>query len=139
MTSVQNETTSVVDRIQGFLVQLNLPVVYDAENTLFVINDEESGYSSLFVNYDAPLVTFEQFIMPVSFTNRESVFLRLLQMNRELVHGAFAIDESGERVIFRDTLQAENIDFNEFEGTLNALSLAMAENSAELISFTQQR
>ena len=66
------------------------------------------------------------------------MYRRLLQMNRTLVHGAFAIDEDGKIVLFRDTLQLENLDHNEVEGTIEALSLALAEHAAELISFSQQ-
>jgi hypothetical protein len=60
-------------------------------------------------------------------------FRRLLQINRELVHGAFALDETGEILIFRDTLQLENLDRNELEGSVHALSLALAEHSSELL------
>ena len=40
-------------------------------------------------------------------------------MNRKLVHGAFVVDEEAKQVIFRDTLQLENLDFNDFEGTIS--------------------
>ena len=68
----------------------------------------------------------------------EKVLKRLLQLNRTLVHGAFAVDDGGEKVIFRDTLQLENLDLNELEASINALSLALAENSAELLSFANR-
>jgi len=64
-------------------------------------------------------------------------YKRLLQMNRTLVHGAFVLDEAGESVLFRDTLQLENLDLNELEGSINALSLALAENANELIAFNK--
>ena len=60
-------------------------------------------------------------------------------MNRNLVHGAFAIDDSGGKVLFRDKLQLENLDLNELEGSINALSIAMAENSEELIRFAREQ
>jgi hypothetical protein len=65
------------------------------------------------------------------------LYKRLLQMNRTLVHGAFALDEEGKRVIFRDTLQLENLDKNELEGSINALSIALAEYAGELIAFSK--
>ena len=40
---------------------------------------------------------------------------RLLQINRTLVHGAFVLDEEGTTLLFRDTLQLENLDRNELE------------------------
>jgi len=44
----------------------------------------------------------------------------------------------GKRVLFRDTLRLEHLDLNEVQGTVEALSLAMAEHAAELIAFSQQ-
>jgi len=62
----------------------------------------------------------------------------LLQMNRTLVHGAFALTEDGKHILFRDTLCLEHLDLNEVQWTIEALSLAMAEHAAELIAFSQQ-
>ena len=56
-------------------------------------------------------------------------------MNNTLVHGAFALDETGRRIFYRDTLQLANLDLNELEGSIRALSLALAENGAELLAY----
>jgi hypothetical protein len=58
-------------------------------------------------------------------------------MNRELVHGAFVLDEGGELVIFRDSLQLENLDLNEIEASINALGLGLASFADELIDFAK--
>ena len=65
------------------------------------------------------------------------VYKNLLMKNRDVVHGAFVLDEGGTRVIFRDTLQIENLDLNELEGSLNSLSLLLSEYSQELIQFSK--
>ncbi|MBW1898507.1 MAG: YbjN domain-containing protein [Deltaproteobacteria bacterium] len=67
--------------------------------------------------------------------NSKDLYKRLLQMNRNLVHGAFVIDEDEKIILFRDTLQLENLDRNELEGSIHALSLALSENGAELLDF----
>jgi hypothetical protein len=59
-------------------------------------------------------------------------------MNRELVHGAFVMDEEARFILFRDTLQLENLDRNELEASIQALGMALAEFSSELISYVQQ-
>ena len=53
------------------------------------------------------------------------------------MHGAFVLDESGEKVIFRDTLQAENLNQNELIATINSLSLLISEYSTEMILFSK--
>jgi len=62
----------------------------------------------------------------------------LLQMNRDLVHGAFVLDENAEFILFRDSLQLENLDRNELEGSIQALSLGLAEYSPELLSYAKK-
>jgi hypothetical protein len=54
------------------------------------------------------------------------------------VQGAFALDEAGTRVLYRNTLQLAHLDANEVEGTIEALSLALAEFASELIAFNKQ-
>jgi hypothetical protein len=61
---------------------------------------------------------------------------RILQINRTLVHGAFVLDDEGTTLLFRDTLQTENLDRKELEGSIDALSLALGEYASELVSFT---
>ena len=57
--------------------------------------------------------------------------------NRDIVHGAFVLDDDGKRVIFRDTLQVETLDFSELEGTLSSLSLLLSEYTDEIIAFSK--
>ena len=66
------------------------------------------------------------------------MFQRLLEMNRSFVHGAFAIDAEDGLLLFRDTLQLANLDLNEVEGTVDALSLALAEFGDDLIAFSHR-
>jgi hypothetical protein len=123
--------------IKEYLQELQLSVVReDAAEGLVVVEDEERGIKNLFVDYEDPILIFEQMIMPVP-DKPGDLFRRLLQMNRTLVHGAFALDEEGQRVLFRDTLQVAHLDLNEIEGTIEALSLALAEHAAELITLSR--
>ena len=59
-------------------------------------------------------------------------------MNTTLVHGAFVLDETAERIFYRDTLQLANLDLNELEGSVRALSLALAEYGDELLSLLKR-
>ena len=83
-----------------------------------------------------PIVIIEQFIFKVNQPNEE-IYKSLLKKNRDIIHGAFVLDDSGERVIFRDTLQLENLDLNELEGSLNSLSLLLSEYSEQIITYSK--
>lgn len=123
------------EKVKDYLSDLGLSISKEeAAEQLVVVDDEAHGLKHLVIDCEAPILILEQFILTLKNTN-ESVFKRLLQMNRGLVHGAFVLDDSGERVLFRDTLQLENLDLNELEASINSLSLALAENAAELIKF----
>lgn len=123
------------EKVKGYLSDLGLSISrQDLKEELVVVDDDDRGLKNLVIDCEAPILILEQFI--VSLKDASATTLkRLLQMNRALVHGAFVLDDSGERVLFRDTLQLENLDLNELEGSVNALSLGLAENAAELIAF----
>ena len=56
-------------------------------------------------------------------------------MNRDLIFGAFVLNDDGGALLYRNTLALENLDLNELESTINALSLGLAENGEELLGF----
>lgn len=61
-----------------------------------------------------------------------------LQINRQVKHGAFALNDSGDMVIFLDRLPLENLDRNELDSTIEATSAMLAEWTGELMSFHQR-
>jgi hypothetical protein len=124
--------------VKAFLQELNLSIVSETPaECILIVDDEERGIKNLVIDCEEPILIFEQVVMPVPATSVD-LFRRLLQMNRTLVHGAFTLDEDGGKILFRDTLRLENLDLNEVEGTIEALSLALAEHAAELLAFSQR-
>jgi len=125
------------NKVLDFANQLSLTVVHlDEAEELIVVNSEQKGIFRMVIDCEYPILIFEQLIYEIKNKSSEH-FLELLKMNRNLIHGAFVIDESGNQLIYRDTLQLENLDFNEFEGTVNALSLGLAEFSRQLIALNK--
>ncbi len=124
-------------KVKNYLQELGFSIsTENKKEELVVINDEEKGINNLIIDCEEPILVIEQIIMEVP-GKANDFFKRLLQMNRTIVHGAFVVDEDGKNVIFRDTLQLENLDKNELEGSINSLSLALAEYANELISFSK--
>lgn len=131
---------SEFETVKNYLSELGLNVTLeDAEGELVIVNEPSRGFQHLVIDCESPILVIEQFLFDVkdslSAEEGRDSYRRLLQMNRDLVHGAFALDDSGKKLLFRDTLQLANLDLNELEGSLNALSLALAENAEELLSF----
>lgn len=134
------DATDVGNRFQAvknMLLDMDLKIVKeDEQNEIVVVEDEEYGIKNLVIDCEDTLLVMEQVIMPVP-KNPGDLFERLLKMNRTLVHGAFALDEEGKTVIFRDTLQLENLDPNELYASIEALSLALAEHGPELLKYAK--
>ncbi len=124
-----------LETVKGHLLDLGLTITGENEaDDLVVVDDEDNGIKQLVIDCEPPIVILEQLIGDVP-PEPGDLFTRLLQMNNTLVHGAFALDETGRRIFYRDTLQLANLDLNELEGSIRALSLALAENGAELLAY----
>ena len=127
------------DLVKAYLHDMGMAVVSeDPEQKLVVVENEDEGIKNLIVDCEEPIVIIEQLIMKVG-NGSPDMFKRLLQMNRELVHGAFVLDETGGMLLYRDTLQLENLDYNELEGSIKSLSLALSEYGSELLGFASSR
>ena len=125
------------DLVKQYLFEMEMPIISeDPGEELVVVDDEENGIKNLVIDCEEPILILEQVIMKVP-KNPRDLFKRLLQWNRNLVHGAFVLDEDEEIVLFRDTLQIENLDRNELEASIHALSLALAEYSSDLLVYTR--
>ena len=124
-------------KVQEYLLELGHDVSYQSEeDQVIVLNNEKAGIKNLVIGCADPILIMEQFIFDVVKPS-ENLFKQLLMKNRDIVHGAFVLSETGEKLIFRDTLQLENLDLNELEGSINSLSLLLSEYSEELINFSK--
>ncbi|WP_298541726.1 molecular chaperone Tir [uncultured Aquimarina sp.] len=124
-------------RVKDYLLKLNFNIIHEnKKDGIIMISKENEGIKNLILGVALPILIIEQHIFNIKNKN-ELVYRSLLQKNRDIVHGAFVLDETGEKVIFRDTLQLENLDLNELEGTLNSLGLLLSEYSQQIINFSK--
>ncbi len=122
-------------KVKNYLLELEYTIVNEDENDgIFVIEREDEGINNLILYCDDPILIIQQFIFEVK-NDDVNVYKSLLMKNQDIIHGAFTLDESGKKVLFRDTLQLENLDINEIEGSLNSLALLLSEYSSKIIEF----
>jgi len=125
------------DIIKNYLIELNYSITHENKsNGILMVQKESDGIKNLILGVADPILIMEQYIFKIN-NSSEGILKQLLQKNRDIIHGAFTLDESGEKVIFRDTLQLENLDLNEFEGSINSLSLLLSEYSEQIIEFSK--
>ena len=124
------------ETVKEYLQEMDILIVdEDADEELVVVENEEEGIKNLIIDCEEPIVVIEQLIMKIKPECDKEFFKWLLKVNRELVHGAFVLDDTGEMLLFRDTLQLEHLDYNELDASIRALSLAMSEYGSELLTY----
>ena len=125
------------EKVKDFILDMGFAISHEEhKEELVVIDDDDRGIKNLVIDCEGSIVILEQVIIPMPKESSEFC-KRILQINRTLVHGAFVLDEEGTTLLFRDTLQLENLDRNELEGSIDALSLGIAEYASELVSFAR--
>ncbi|MCL2325439.1 MAG: YbjN domain-containing protein [Proteobacteria bacterium] len=119
--------------IEQYLLEMDLPYEVLGEG-LYRLNDEVEDVDDIIVMHTPPLIIFSVRLMKVPTKDREAFFQKLLELNAsDLVAGAYGID--GEDVIITDTLQSENLDFNEFQASVESLVFSIHEHYPVLCKY----
>jgi len=125
------------EKVKDYLIELDFAIVHEStEDQVFMVENDQAGIRNLVVACADTILILEQYLFTIN-DSKSDVYKKLLQKNRDIIHGAFVLDDGGTKVIFRDTLQLENLDLNELEGSLNSLELLLSEYSEELIKFSK--
>ncbi len=126
-------------KVKDYLLELEYNIISEsAQEAFFLISKEDEGIANVIVACNEPILIIESHLFDFNGKNAD-VMQRLLQINRDIVHGAFALDDTGKKVVFRDTLQLENLDLNELEGSLNSLIMLLGEYGEELINMSKTK
>ena len=122
-------------KVKNYLHELEYNIVQDDEKEgVLVIEKHSEGINKLFLICADPILIIQQYLFEIKKEDA-SIYKSLLMKNQDIIHGAFALDESGKKVLFRDTLQLENLDKNEIDGSLKSLALLLSEYQNQIINF----
>ena len=125
------------EKLESFLVKLSLSFSEAGPGT-WVVSDEEVGLESLLVQLAEPLVILRARVMDVPSSGREKLFAELLRLNAtDMAHGAYAVD--GNAVILIDTLEAETMDLEELQASIDAIGLALAQHYRSLSAYRTKK
>jgi hypothetical protein len=124
--------------IEDFLDRLDSgsAEVQELEPGLWVVRT--TAGAEVLVHFAPPVVILRVSVMPlpVGAARQAELCRRLLGYNaRDLVHGAYGLE--GDRVVLVDTLELENLDFNEFEASFDSLTLALATHLGALAPYRE--
>lgn len=128
---------NTIETIEEFALRLDCKILYKNEQSgILKIDNQADGIHNLILGVAPPILIMEQLLFSFREDNMD-MFKKMLQKNRDTIHGAFVISEEGNRVLFRYTMQLQNLDFNEFESALNSLGLLLSEFSKQIIDFSK--
>lgn len=120
------------DLIEGYLVRAG--VAYDVVGDgIWVVHDDVEHVDNIVITLAQPVVLFRVKLMeiPKDPIHVAKLCQRLLELNAtSMVAGAYAIE--GTAIVALETLQSENLDYNEFQATIDGLTLAITEHYDEL-------
>jgi len=129
-----------VDKLESYILELDQPYEELGNNLWIIYESEENTFTKLVVSISDTIVHFRIKVMdiPKDPVTHCELFKKLLEVNAVgLTHGAFAIENNS--IVLLDTLEAENLDFNEFQASVESLFLGIIENYPELSSFTKNK
>jgi len=129
---------SAFNKVKEYLLELEYNILSeDLTEELFVVEKEDSGISQLIIDCEEPILIIEYPLFKIS-KGGEALYKELLMKNRDIIHGAFALADDNT-LIFRDTLQLENLDMNELDGSLESLELLLAEYGDRIIEISKMQ
>lgn len=119
--------------VESYLIRMDLPYE-ELDEGIWVIHDEYDHIENIVVHFADPLVIFRVKLMELPEADNTELFRMLLEFNTsEVVHGAYGLE--GNSVVVMDTREAVNMDFNEFQASVDSLTLAIAQHYPKLSAF----
>ena len=121
--------------VESFLLRMELEHE-EVEPGMYLVRTPAGDEPNLVVSVSPPLLVFRLKMMPVPEGEDRcgKLFRRLLELNAtDLVHAAYGLEEGD--IILTESLELENLDFNEFQATVDSFQLAVATHAEILAGF----
>ena len=125
------------DQIEAYLIEIGAPFER-VKDGFWLIHDDYDAVDNIVVVHAPPVITFrvKLFNVPQGPAQHE-LFAHLLRLNAtEMIAGAYGLEE--DAVVVTDSLQSENLDYNEFQASVDAIAFAVREHYDELKRFTPE-
>lgn len=122
--------------VVNFLHRMDLDFEEVAEGMWTAYPDEQDGGAPLVISHAPPLLVFRLKVLDVPRDQQKcsDLYRALLRANAtELVHAAYGLEE--DDVILTESLELENLDFNEFQATVDSFQMALATHLDSLAGY----
>lgn len=121
------------DQIEEYLIRIELPFE-QVEEGMWLIADENDSIENIVVLHTPPVITFRVKLVEVEELNEATrllLYQTLLQLNaNDMIAGAYGLENNA--VVITDSLQSENLDFNEFQASIDSITMSIREHYEDL-------
>lgn len=122
--------------VESYLLRMELDFE-EIDEGMWMVRAGPDG-AGLVLNHTPPVLVFRAKVLdlPDDEAQCAALYRRLLELNAtDLVHGAYAVEEAD--VILTETVELENLDFNEFQATIDSIFMALAGHAEVLSPFRE--
>ena len=114
------------NKVEQYLIDLKYSY-QEVKPNIWLLDDAEHDLEGMVVMYTEPLVIIRVQVMNAPGQNRQEFFQKLLELNAsDMIHGAYGLE--GDKVVITDSLEYENMNYEEFRASLDAISLALTQH-----------
>ncbi|MCL2243985.1 MAG: YbjN domain-containing protein [Treponema sp.] len=125
-------------KIEQYLIDLMI-TYHQIDLNLWLLDDETRSLQGVAVMQADPLVIIRAEIMDVPKTNVLELFTKLLELNAsDVIHGAYALDSANQKIVLIDTLQYNNMDYDNFRASLDSFGLALTQHYPVLSKYREK-
>jgi hypothetical protein len=120
--------------VESYLNRMELEYE-EVEDGLWVVRAGADG-AKLVLNHTPPVLVFRIKVLDLPGDEQRcaELYRRLLELNAaDLVHGAYGLQQGD--VVLTETMELENLDFNEFQASIDSIMMALAAHVDELAPF----
>jgi hypothetical protein len=120
--------------VESFLLRMELEYE-ELQEGMWLVKSGAAG-AGLVIHLSPPVLVFRLKVMEVPRDEARctELYRRLLEYNAtDLLHAAYGL-EAGD-VILTESLELENLDFNEFQATVDSFQLAVAAHMESLAQY----
>lgn len=122
--------------IEAYLIRSKYPHE-EIEDRTWLVRDPSGVHENVVLRMTDDLAIFRVKVLELAGVEpkrREEFFAALLSLNAsDMVHGAYGVLDG--KVLLTASLRLENLDYNEFVGTLDDFSVALAKHQTQLGAF----
>ncbi len=91
---------------------------------IYGLHDEADQVVNIVVTWAPPLVIFRVKLMDLPEGDNAALMRKLLELNaNDMVAGAYGLE--GNSLVVVDSLQSENMDYNEFQASIESLAMSI--------------